>query len=101
MVVSHDRYFLDRVTSDTWEIALGTLEQYRGSYSKYLPQLRSNATRSVFANGNPSRNISPRPRITSHVISAASAAKRRRVGAPGWSGSCVMRLWINRWIAAA
>ncbi len=38
IVVSHDRYFLDSVTTRTWEIAFGSLETFRGSYSKYLPQ---------------------------------------------------------------
>ena len=38
IVVSHDRYFLDRVTTTTWEIAFGALETYRGSYGKYVPQ---------------------------------------------------------------
>ncbi|MCK4623960.1 MAG: ABC-F family ATP-binding cassette domain-containing protein, partial [Phycisphaerae bacterium] len=38
IVVSHDRYFLDSVTTETWEIAFGNLETFRGSYSKYLPQ---------------------------------------------------------------
>jgi len=36
VVVSHDRYFLDRVTNSTWEVAFAALEQYRGSYSNYL-----------------------------------------------------------------
>jgi ATP-binding cassette subfamily F protein 3 len=38
IVVSHDRWFLDRVTTTTWEIAFGALETYRGSYGKYVPQ---------------------------------------------------------------
>ena len=38
IVVSHDRYLLDRVTTTTWEIAFGGLETYRGSYSRYVPQ---------------------------------------------------------------
>ena len=38
IVVSHDRYFLDRVTTTTWEIGFGALETYRGSYGKYVPQ---------------------------------------------------------------
>jgi len=38
VVVSHDRYFLDRVTTGTWEIAFGQLERYRGNYSAYLQQ---------------------------------------------------------------
>ena len=36
VVVSHDRYFLDRTTSSTWEVAFATLEDYRGSYSQYV-----------------------------------------------------------------
>jgi ATP-binding cassette, subfamily F, member 3 len=36
IVVSHDRYFLDRVTDRTAELARGRLTEYRGGYSKYL-----------------------------------------------------------------
>ena len=35
VVVSHDRYFLDRVTTKTWEVAFGRVEMFPGSYSKY------------------------------------------------------------------
>ena len=38
LVVSHDRYFLDRVTNDTLEAAFGDVEKYHGSYSSYLMQ---------------------------------------------------------------
>lgn len=38
LAVSHDRYFLDSVTTDTWEVAFATVETYRGSYSQYLPK---------------------------------------------------------------
>jgi len=38
LVVSHDRYFLDKVTTRTWELSFGTLEPYRGNYSHYLRQ---------------------------------------------------------------
>ncbi|MDY7009488.1 MAG: ABC-F family ATP-binding cassette domain-containing protein [Planctomycetota bacterium] len=38
IVVSHDRYFLDNITADTWEIDFGSLETYRGPYSRYLTQ---------------------------------------------------------------
>jgi len=36
VVVSHDRYLLDNVTTATWEVAFGALEKYRGAYSRYL-----------------------------------------------------------------
>jgi ATP-binding cassette subfamily F protein 3 len=36
IVISHDRYFLDRVTKRTLEIAFNALEDYPGGYNKYL-----------------------------------------------------------------
>ncbi len=38
VVVSHDRYFLDKTAQRTWEIGLGKLTSYRGNYSAYLRQ---------------------------------------------------------------
>ncbi|WP_196592605.1 ABC-F family ATP-binding cassette domain-containing protein [Pectinatus sottacetonis] len=35
MVVSHDRYFLDKVTNCTYELEKGALTQYNGNYSYY------------------------------------------------------------------
>jgi ATP-binding cassette, subfamily F, member 3 len=36
ILVSHDRYFLDRVTNTTVEVARGALTEYTGGYSRYL-----------------------------------------------------------------
>jgi ATP-binding cassette subfamily F protein 3 len=36
ILVSHDRYFLDRVTDRTVEISRGRLTEYHGNYSRYL-----------------------------------------------------------------
>lgn len=36
IVVSHDRYFLDKVTSRTLELEGKTLDSYKGNYSRYL-----------------------------------------------------------------
>ncbi len=38
IVVSHDRYFLDRVCTGVTEILFGVSEQYHGNYSQYLQQ---------------------------------------------------------------
>ncbi len=35
LVVSHDRYFLDKLTSRTWELERGKVTSYKGNYSKY------------------------------------------------------------------
>jgi len=38
LIVSHDRYFLDKVVDHIWEMSVGGLEIYRGNYSAYLQQ---------------------------------------------------------------
>jgi len=38
LLVSHDRYFLDRVVETVWELTPEGLEVYRGNYSAYLQQ---------------------------------------------------------------
>jgi ATP-binding cassette, subfamily F, member 3 len=38
LVVSHDRYFLDRVVTRIWELNFGRLETYRGNYTHYVAQ---------------------------------------------------------------
>ena len=35
ILVSHDRYFLDRVTNRTFELYAGTIDDYPGNFSKY------------------------------------------------------------------
>jgi ATP-binding cassette subfamily F protein 3 len=38
LVVSHDRFFMDRVINTIWEMEFGGLEVYRGNYSHYVTQ---------------------------------------------------------------
>ncbi len=38
LIVSHDRYFLDRITRTTWELSPTGIELYRGNYSAYTTQ---------------------------------------------------------------
>ncbi len=42
IVISHDRYFLDKVTNKTFEIEHGRLTCYDGNYSVYLKQKQEN-----------------------------------------------------------
>ncbi len=35
IIISHDRTFLDKVTTTTWELSLGKLSVYKGNYSFY------------------------------------------------------------------
>lgn len=45
LVVSHDRYFLDRICTSVCEIERGVLRRYRGNYSAYVHQREENDTR--------------------------------------------------------
>ncbi len=38
LLVSHDRYFLDKIVNHIWELSPFGLEVYRGNYSAYLQQ---------------------------------------------------------------
>ncbi len=38
LIVSHDRYFLDKVVNRIWEMSRNGIESYRGNYSAYLRQ---------------------------------------------------------------
>jgi len=45
LMVSHDRYFLDRVVNRVWELSFGSIEIYRGNYSAYVHQRADRAAR--------------------------------------------------------
>ena len=46
VVVSHDRYLLDRVTNRTWELFQGTVDSYAGNFTRYWRQKEQrNATK--------------------------------------------------------
>jgi len=41
LLVSHDRYFIDQVCNQVWEMSRAGFETYRGNYSAYLEQRQS------------------------------------------------------------
>ncbi len=44
IVISHDKYFLDKVTNKTFALDNGTLDAYKGNYSEYLRQYDERVT---------------------------------------------------------
>ena len=44
IVISHDKYFLDKVTNKTFALDNGTLDSYKGNYSEYLRQYDERVT---------------------------------------------------------
>lgn len=45
VIISHDRYFLDKVTTKTMLLENGRIEMFNGGYSRFLEQ-KPSATRS-------------------------------------------------------
>lgn len=45
LIVSHDRYFLDKVVQDIYEVSRGAVDYYPGNYSNYLKQKAERITR--------------------------------------------------------
>jgi ATP-binding cassette subfamily F protein 3 len=52
IIISHDRAFLDTITTGTWELSLGKLTAYKGNYSKYLAEksVRMEVQRAAYDN---------------------------------------------------
>jgi ATP-binding cassette subfamily F protein 3 len=52
VIISHDRIFLDQVTSTTWELSLGRLTVFKGNYSKYVAdkEVRMQVERAAYDN---------------------------------------------------
>ena len=52
VIISHDRAFLDAITTTTWELSLGNLTAYKGNYSKYLveKEVRMEVQRAAYEN---------------------------------------------------
>ena len=38
VIVSHDRYFLDKITTETYELSYGNIYYFKGNYSDYLEE---------------------------------------------------------------
>ncbi len=58
LLVSHDKYFLDRMTEITAEIYNGKITEYKGNYSSYLEQRQSRMENQQSAYENQKRLIS-------------------------------------------
>ena len=52
VIISHDRAFLDNLTTITWELSLGNLTVYKGNYAYYLKEkaLRLEIQRAAYEN---------------------------------------------------
>lgn len=75
ILISHDREFLNKVTSRTVEVELGTLQDYKASYSDYvvLREDRRDKLKSAF--DNQQRVIADKEKTISRFMAKASKTK--------------------------
>ena len=75
IVVSHDRYFLDRITKKTVEVSRGKLTEYTGKYSSYLVQREERFQLEMAAYKISARRSSTSKSFISRFRAQASKAK--------------------------
>ena len=75
IVVSHDRYFLDRITTRTVEVSRGRLTEYVGGYSRYLIQREERFQQEMAAYQNQREEIEHMEAFISRFRYQASKAK--------------------------
>lgn len=81
LVVSHDRYFLDKLCTSIWEVEYHRLERYPGNYSKYV-QLKEERLERQWKEYNLQQEeiADLKDFVARHIVRAtsASAAKSKR-----------------------
>ena len=86
LVVSHDRYFLDRVCTELWEMERGRLQRFPGNYSKYRDLEGGAGGAPASRSSSVSRSTSPRKSISSSGTRRASGRARPGDGRRAWHG---------------
>lgn len=76
VVVTHDRWFLDEVSTDTWEVHDGTIEPFEGGYAAYVLQ-RVERDRIAAATETKRRNLMRKELAWLHRGAPARTSKPR------------------------
>jgi len=76
LVVSHDRYFLDRLVNQVYECAQTTLTKYIGNYSQYLVQKAENYERDLKMYEKQQIEIAKMKEFIARNLTRASTTKR-------------------------
>ncbi len=75
LVVSHDRYFLDRLCDKIWEMAYGEMYTYKGNYTKYLQLKEERDTRQTKVYEEQQREIAKMQDYVARNLVRASTTK--------------------------
>jgi ATP-binding cassette subfamily F protein 3 len=73
LIVSHDRYFLNRVVNRIWEMSRTKVEVYRGNYTAYTQQREERFQRSLFVFNQVKADFENELRIIKRDLDAVKA----------------------------
>jgi ATP-binding cassette, subfamily F, member 3 len=76
LIVSHDRYFLDKVVTQVYEIARHQVQKYHGNYSSYLRQKAENFEREMKQYEKQQEEIAKLQEFIARNLARASTTKR-------------------------
>ncbi|MDF2035594.1 ABC-F family ATP-binding cassette domain-containing protein [Cytobacillus oceanisediminis] len=76
LIVSHDRYFLDKVVSQVYEISRHQIRKYPGNYSSYLDQKAANFEREMKQFEKQQEEIAKLQDFIQRNLARASTTKR-------------------------
>src|SRR5690625_3571616 len=76
VIVSHDRYFLDKLVSTVYEITYGQIQKYSGSYTQFLHEKARNYEREVKMFEKQQQEIKMMEDFIQRNIARASTTKR-------------------------
>lgn len=76
LIVSHDRYFLDKVVNQVYELSRNLIKKYVGNYSKYLDQKAANYERDLKMYEKQQEEIAKLEDFVQRNLARASTTKR-------------------------
>ena len=76
LIVSHDRYFLDKVVNQVYEITRNHIKRYSGNYSHYLDQKAANYEREMKQYEKQQEEIAKLEDFVQRNLARASTTKR-------------------------
>ncbi|WP_251555478.1 ABC-F family ATP-binding cassette domain-containing protein [Neobacillus muris] len=76
LIVSHDRYFLDKVVTQVYELSRRQMQKYTGNYSAYLDQKAANYEREMKLYEKQQQEISALQDFIQKNLARASTTKR-------------------------
>ncbi|QED46380.1 ABC-F family ATP-binding cassette domain-containing protein [Cytobacillus dafuensis] len=76
LIVSHDRYFLDKVVTQVYELSRNQIRKYLGNYSSYLDQMAANYEREMKLYEKQQEEVAKLQDFIQRNLARASTTKR-------------------------